>query len=98
MADGGPPKTALWVPRKCSGNRAYHERRKATNPDPGCLFALCGSHGEACQDAWTSSPERARKLWSCGRREGFTETAAENTDLDREWQQMGRFLQMVVEI
>jgi len=64
----------------------------ATNPDPD-VFAYAGATVKACLDATHRLGGQNYVLW--GGREGY-ETLL-NTDLKRERQQAGRFLQMVVD-
>ncbi len=64
----------------------------ATNPDPD-VFAWCAATVKLCIDATHKLGGQNYVLW--GGREGY-ETLL-NTDLKRERQQAGRFLQMVVE-
>ena len=64
----------------------------ATNPDPD-VFAYCAATVKTCIDATYKLDGANYVLW--GGREGY-ETLL-NTDLARERQQAGRFLQMVVE-
>lgn len=64
----------------------------ATNPDPD-VFAYSGAVVKTCMDATKKLGGQNYVLW--GGREGY-ETLL-NTDLKRERQQAGRFLQMVVD-
>ncbi|NNF73394.1 MAG: xylose isomerase [Rhodobacteraceae bacterium] len=64
----------------------------ATNPDPD-VFAYAGATVKSCMDATHKLGGQNYVLW--GGREGY-ETLI-NTDLGREAEQAGRFLQMVVE-
>lgn len=64
----------------------------ATNPDPE-VFAYAAATVKSCMDATMKLGGQNYVLW--GGREGY-ETLL-NTDLGREAEQMGRFLQMVVE-
>ncbi|RYH10605.1 xylose isomerase [Tropicimonas sp. IMCC6043] len=64
----------------------------ATNPDPD-VFAWCAATVKSCMDATQKLGGENYVLW--GGREGY-ETLL-NTDLVRERQQAGRFLQMVVD-
>ncbi len=78
-----------------TANMFSHRRFMAgasTNPDPD-VFAWCAATVKACMDATKKLGGANYVLW--GGREGY-ETLL-NTDLRREDQQMGRFLNLVVE-
>ena len=64
----------------------------ATNPDPE-LFAMAAQQVKAAMDATLALGGENYVLW--GGREGY-ETLL-NTDLKREWDQLGRFMQLVVD-
>jgi xylose isomerase len=89
MENGGPK--LLWGTANMFSNRRYMSGA-ATNPDPD-VFAYCASTVKSCMDVTHRLGGENYVLW--GGREGY-ETLL-NTDLDREQQQAGRFLQMVVE-
>ncbi|MEJ6478987.1 MAG: xylose isomerase, partial [Octadecabacter sp.] len=89
MENGGPK--LLWGTANMFSNRRYMSGA-STNPDPD-VFAYCASTVKSCMDVTHRLQGENYVLW--GGREGY-ETLL-NTDLDRELQQMGRFLQMVVE-
>ncbi len=89
MEDGGPK--LLWGTANMFSNRRYMSGA-STNPDPD-VFAYCASTVKSCMDVTHRLGGENYVLW--GGREGY-ETLL-NTDLDRELQQMGRFLQMVVD-
>lgn len=89
MEAGGPK--LLWGTANMFSNRRYMSGA-STNPDPD-VFAYCASTVKSCMDVTHRLGGENYVLW--GGREGY-ETLL-NTDLDRELQQMGRFLQMVVE-
>ncbi len=89
MENGGPK--LLWGTANMFSNRRYMSGA-ATNPDPD-VFAFCASTVKSCMDVTHRLGGENYVLW--GGREGY-ETLL-NTDLDREQQQAGRFLQMVVE-
>ena len=89
MAQGGPK--LLWG----TANLFTHKRfmsGAATNPDPD-VFAYSAATVKTCIDATHKLGGENYVLW--GGREGY-ETLL-NTDLKRERDQAGRFLQMVVE-
>lgn len=88
MENGGPK--LLWGTANMFSNRRYMSGA-ATNPDPD-VFAYCASTVKSCMDVTHKLGGENYVLW--GGREGY-ETLL-NTDLDREQQQAGRFLQMVV--
>ena len=89
MENGGPK--LLWGTVNMFSNRRYMSGA-ATNPDPD-VFAYCASTVKSCMDVTHRLGGENYVLW--GGREGY-ETLL-NTDLAREQQQAGRFLQMVVE-
>ncbi|MFT7370371.1 MAG: xylose isomerase [Alteromonas macleodii] len=89
MENGGPK--LLWGTANMFSNRRYMSGA-ATNPDPD-VFAYCASTVKSCLDVTHRLDGENYVLW--GGREGY-ETLL-NTDLKREQQQAGRFLQMVVE-
>jgi xylose isomerase len=89
MENGGPK--LLWGTANMFSNRRYMSGA-ATNPDPD-VFAYCASAVKSCMDVTHRLGGENYVLW--GGREGY-ETLL-NTDLAREQQQAGRFLQMVVE-
>ena len=89
MENGGPK--LLWGTANMFSNRRYMSGA-ATNPDPD-VFAYCASTVKSCMDVTHRLGGENYVLW--GGREGY-ETLL-NTDLAREQQQAGRFLQMVVE-
>jgi xylose isomerase len=89
MANGGPK--LLWGTANMFSNRRYMSGA-STNPDPD-VFAYCASVVKNCMDVTHRLNGENYVLW--GGREGY-ETLL-NTDLDRELEQMGRFLSMVVE-
>ena len=89
MANGGPK--LLWGTANMFSNRRYMSGA-STNPDPD-VFAYCASTVKSCMDVTHRLNGENYVLW--GGREGY-ETLL-NTDLDRELEQMGRFLSMVVE-
>lgn len=89
MADGGPK--LLWGTANLFTHRRYMAGA-ATNPDPD-VFAYAGATVKTCIDATQKLGGENYVLW--GGREGY-ETLL-NTDLKRERDQAGRFLQMVVE-
>lgn len=81
----------LWGTANLFGNRRFMSGA-ATNPDPE-VFAWSAATVKACMDATHKLDGQNYVLW--GGREGY-ETLL-NTDLKRERQQAGRFLQMAVE-
>jgi xylose isomerase len=81
----------LWGTAKNFGNKRYMAGA-ATNPDPE-VFAYAASQVQQALDATHRLGGANYVLW--GGREGY-ETLL-NTDLKREQDQLGRFLQMVVE-
>jgi xylose isomerase len=81
----------LWGTANLFSNRRYMAGA-ATNPDPD-VFAFAAATVKSCIDATHRLGGANYVLW--GGREGY-ETLL-NTDLKRERQQAGRFLQMVVE-
>lgn len=81
----------LWGTANLFGHRRFMSGA-ATNPDPE-VFAWSAATVKACMDATHKLDGRNYVLW--GGREGY-ETLL-NTDLKRERQQAGRFLQMAVE-
>ncbi|UOA20667.1 Xylose isomerase (plasmid) [Sulfitobacter indolifex] len=81
----------LWGTANLFGNRRFMSGA-ATNPDPE-VFAWSAATVKACMDATHKLDGQNYVLW--GGREGY-ETLL-NTDLRRERQQAGRFLQMAVE-
>ncbi len=89
MEAGGPK--LLWGTANMFSNRRYMSGA-STNPDPD-VFAYCASTVKSCMDVTHRLGGENYVLW--GGREGY-ETLL-NTDLSRELEQMGRFLQMVVE-
>jgi len=89
MEDGG--QKLLWGTANMFSNRRYMSGA-ATNPDPD-VFAYCASTVKACMDVTHRLHGENYVLW--GGREGYESLL--NTDLDRELEQMGRFLSMVVE-
>jgi xylose isomerase len=89
MADGGPK--LLWGTANLFSNRRFMSGA-ATNPDPD-VFAFSAATVKTCMDATHKLNGENYVLW--GGREGY-ETLL-NTDLSRERQQAGRFLQMVVD-
>ncbi|WP_308915890.1 xylose isomerase [Jannaschia sp. LMIT008] len=89
MEGGGPG--LLWGTANMFSDRRYMSGA-ATNPDPD-VFAYCASIVRAAMGATVKLGGVNYVLW--GGREGY-ETLL-NTDMDRELQQMGRFLSMVVE-
>lgn len=89
MQAGGPK--LLWGTANMFSNSRYMAGA-ATNPDPD-VFAYCASTVKSCMDVTHRLGGENYVLW--GGREGY-ETLL-NTDLAREQQQAGRFLQMVVE-
>ncbi len=80
----------LWGTANCFSNPRYGAGA-ATNPDPE-IFAWAASQVVAAMDATHQLGGANYVLW--GGREGY-ETLL-NTDLKRERQQLGRFMQMVV--
>jgi xylose isomerase len=89
MASGGPK--LLWGTANLFSHRRYMSGA-ATNPDPE-VFAFSAATVKTCMDATKKLGGENYVLW--GGREGY-ETLL-NTDLARERQQAGRFLQMVVD-
>jgi xylose isomerase len=81
----------LWGTANLFGHRRFMSGA-ATNPDPE-VFAWSAATVKACMDATHKLDGQNYVLW--GGREGY-ETLL-NTDLKRERQQAGRFLQMAVE-
>jgi len=81
----------LWGTANLFSNRRFMSGA-ATNPDPE-IFAWSAATVKACMDATHKMDGENYVLW--GGREGY-ETLL-NTDLRRERQQAGRFLQMAVE-
>lgn len=81
----------LWGTANLFSNRRFMSGA-ATNPDPD-LFAWSAATVKLCMDATHKLKGENYVLW--GGREGY-ETLL-NTDLKRERQQAGRFLQMVVD-
>ena len=81
----------LWGTANLFSHRRYMSGA-ATNPDPD-VFAYAAATVKTCMDATHRLGGANYVLW--GGREGY-ETLL-NTDLGREAEQMGRFLQMVVE-
>jgi xylose isomerase len=81
----------LWGTANLFGHRRYMAGA-ATNPDPE-VFAFAAATVRACLEATKRLGGQNYVLW--GGREGY-ETIL-NTDMKREYQQMGRFLSMVVE-
>ena len=81
----------LWGTANLFSHRRYMAGA-ATNPDPD-VFAFAAATVKSCIDATKKLGGANYVLW--GGREGY-ETLL-NTDLKRELQQAGRFLQMVVE-
>ena len=89
MEAGGPK--LLWGTANLFSHRRFMSGA-ATNPDPD-VFAYSAATVKACMDATLKLGGENYVLW--GGREGY-ETLL-NTDLSRERQQAGRFLQMVVD-
>lgn len=89
MASGGP--RLLWGTANLFTHRRYMSGA-ATNPDPD-VFAYAAATVKTCMDATLKLGGENYVLW--GGREGY-ETLL-NTNLRREREQAGRFLQMVVE-
>ncbi|NRA99212.1 MAG: xylose isomerase [Rhodobacteraceae bacterium] len=81
----------LWGTANLFSHRRYMAGA-ATNPDPD-VFAFAAATVKTCMDATVKLGGENYVLW--GGREGY-ETLL-NTDLKRERQQAGRFLQMVVD-
>jgi xylose isomerase len=81
----------LWGTANLFSNRRYMAGA-ATNPDPD-IFIYAAAQVKAAMDLTHQLRGANYVLW--GGREGY-ETLL-NTDLKREWNQLGRFLQMVVE-
>ena len=81
----------LWGTANLFSNRRFMSGA-ATNPDPE-VFAWSAATVKTCMDATLKLGGENYVLW--GGREGY-ETLL-NTDLTREAEQLGRFLQMVVE-
>ena len=89
MEAGGP--RLLWGTANLFSERRYMAGA-ATNPDPD-VFAFAAATVKSCMDATHRLGGANYVLW--GGREGY-ETLL-NTDLGREAEQAGRFLQMVVD-
>ena len=89
MSDGGPK--LLWGTANLFTERRFMSGA-ATNPDPD-VFAYAGATVKSCLDATHRLGGQNYVLW--GGREGY-ETLL-NTDLKRERDHAGRFLQMVVD-
>ncbi|MEO1139431.1 MAG: xylose isomerase [Pseudomonadota bacterium] len=89
MEDGGPD--LLWGTANLFTHRRFMAGA-ATNPDPD-VFAYSAATVKTCMDATQKLGGQNYVLW--GGREGY-ETLL-NTDLKRERNNAGRFLQMVVE-
>ena len=89
MAAGGPK--LLWGTANLFSHRRFMSGA-ATNPDPD-VFAFSAATVKTCIDATHKLGGENYVLW--GGREGY-ETLL-NTDLKREREQAGRFLQMVVD-
>ncbi|WP_274425934.1 xylose isomerase [Chelativorans sp. YIM 93263] len=89
MEKGGPK--LLWGTANLFSNRRYMAGA-ATNPDPD-VFAYAGATVKACMEATKRLGGQNYVLW--GGREGY-ETLL-NTDMGRELDQLGRFLNLVVE-
>lgn len=89
MEAGGPK--LLWGTANLFSHRRYMSGA-ATNPDPD-VFAFSAATVKTCMDATQKLGGENYVLW--GGREGY-ETLL-NTDLKRERQHAGRFLQMVVD-
>ena len=87
----GSKTKLLWGTANLFGHRRFMSGA-ATNPDPE-IFAWSAATVKACMDATHKLGGQNYVLW--GGREGY-ETLL-NTDLKRERQQAGRFLQMAVE-
>ncbi|MEO0653755.1 MAG: xylose isomerase [Pseudomonadota bacterium] len=87
--EGGPK--LLWGTANLFTHRRFMSGA-ATNPDPD-VFAYSAATVKSCMDATLKLGGQNYVLW--GGREGY-ETLL-NTDLTREAEQAGRFLQMVVE-
>ena len=87
----GTKTKLLWGTANLFGHRRFMSGA-ATNPDPE-IFAWSAATVKACMDATHKLGGQNYVLW--GGREGY-ETLL-NTDLKRERQQAGRFLQMAVE-
>ncbi|MFG6560500.1 xylose isomerase [Sulfitobacter sp. 1A15299] len=87
----GSKTRLLWGTANLFGHRRFMSGA-ATNPDPE-IFAWSAATVKACMDATHKLGGQNYVLW--GGREGY-ETLL-NTDLKRERQQAGRFLQMAVE-
>ncbi|MFG6567470.1 xylose isomerase [Sulfitobacter sp. 1A13679] len=87
----GSQTKLLWGTANLFGHRRFMSGA-ATNPDPE-IFAWSAATVKACMDATHKLGGQNYVLW--GGREGY-ETLL-NTDLKRERQQAGRFLQMAVE-
>ncbi|KAA9009364.1 xylose isomerase [Histidinibacterium aquaticum] len=81
----------LWGTANMFGHRRWMSGA-ATNPDPD-VFAYAAASVKACMDATHKLGGQNYVLW--GGREGY-ETLL-NTDMGREREQAGRFLQMVVD-
>lgn len=89
MENGGPK--LLWGTANLFSNRRYMSGA-ATNPDPD-VFAYAAATVKACMDVTRRLNGENYVLW--GGREGY-ETLL-NTDMGRELDQLGRFLNLVVE-
>ncbi|MDZ5695787.1 xylose isomerase [Chelativorans sp. M5D2P16] len=89
MESGGPK--LLWGTANLFSNRRYMAGA-ATNPDPD-VFAYAAATVKACMDVTKRLGGQNYVLW--GGREGY-ETLL-NTDMGRELDQLGRFLNMVVD-
>lgn len=87
----GAKTKLLWGTANLFSHRRYMAGA-ATNPDPD-VFAFAAATVKTCMDATVKLGGSNYVLW--GGREGY-ETLL-NTDLKRERQQAGRFLQMVVD-
>lgn len=81
----------LWGTANMFSNRRFMSGA-STNPDPD-VFAYCAATVKSCMDATHRLGGQNYVLW--GGREGY-ETLL-NTDLKKEYDQMGRFLNMVVD-
>ena len=89
MAESGVK--LLWGTANLFSNRRYMAGA-ATNPDPE-IFAYAAAQVKTALELTHALKGANYVLW--GGREGY-ETLL-NTDLKREWEQLGRFLQLVVE-
>jgi xylose isomerase len=81
----------LWGTANLFSNRRYMAGA-ATNPDPD-IFIYAAAQVKTAMDLTHQLKGENYVLW--GGREGYDTLL--NTDLKREWNQLGRFLQMVVE-